>query len=64
MTDLVQAALEEWFDGSHPVFDDGDGARNHRIERLQNGVWRSYPLDDPNAKSYWDIIILARRVEE
>jgi hypothetical protein len=63
----VESTLEEWLPAATLTFDetaDGLGIRQHRVERLQNGVWRSYPVEDPNTKTYWEITILVRQVEE
>lgn len=63
----VEATLDEWLNGSYLTFDEtmtGDGIRQHRVERLENGVWRSYPVEDPNTKRYWEITVLVREVEE
>lgn len=63
----IEAALDEWFDDSYHEFDgptDGNGVRQHRVEKLANGVWRTYPLDDVNAKRYWEITVLVREVPE
>lgn len=63
----VEATLEEWLNGTTLTFDesaDGEGIRQHRVEMLQNGVWRSYPVEDPNTKRYWEITVLVREVEE
>lgn len=63
----VESTLEEWLAGSLLTFDettDGLGVRQHRVEKLQNGVWRTYPVEDPNTKTYWEITILVRETEE
>jgi hypothetical protein len=63
----VEAALDEWFDGSFVEFDEttyGLGVRQHRVEKLTNGTWRTYPADDVNAKRYWEITVLVREVRE
>lgn len=63
----VEATLDEWLHGIYHTFDEtatGDGIRQHRVERLENGVWRSYPIEDPNTKQYWEITVLVREVEE
>lgn len=63
----VEATLAEWLHGSIRTFDEtvtGEGLRPHRIELLDNGVWRSYPVENPNTKRYWDITVWVREVEE
>jgi hypothetical protein len=63
----VEATLAEWFDGSIVEFDettDGLGVRQHKVEKLTNDTWRTYPVEDPNTKRYWEITVLVREVEE
>jgi hypothetical protein len=63
----VEASLDEWLDGSYVEFDEtteGLGVRKHKVEKLTNGTWRTYPAEDPNAKRYWEITVLVREVEE
>lgn len=61
----VEATLGEWLDGTYPEFDEtatGKGVRQHRVELKDNGVWCSYPLEDPNDKTYWEFTVHVRRV--
>lgn len=63
----VEATLDEWLDGSYVAFDetaDGLGVRQHKVEKLTNGTWQTYPTDDVNTKRYWEITVLVREVEE